>query len=172
MKRHAFAAVLTAAAVLLCLPVTVHANSSWHWGARSPLTVLPWLVLATLLIETLAVWRVNRIRRPWKPFLVVALANLLSFLLPYAFLGMLPQVFMEHLGFFERISYAVASYPYYTVGIAFLLLTLLVEMPVVYFSLRRAVENPKRLLAFIAAANLVSTILAAAAERVFCRGSW
>ncbi len=172
MKRSAFVAILTAAVILLCAPTTVWGNSSWHWVTRSPLAILPWVILATLLTETIAIWRVNHIQRPWKPLLVVAAANLFSFLLPYAFFGSSPILFMEHLGFFERIGYMVARYPFYIVGLAFLLLTLLAEIPIVYFSLKKGVGNHKRLLVSVAAANLATTLLAAGVERVFCRGSW
>jgi len=51
-------------------------------------------------------------------------------------------------------------------------INLLIELPIVYFFLVEKTQNKRWLLISILLSNIVTTVLAAAVERIFCRGSW
>ena len=142
------------------------ANSSWVWVSETrPYDVLPFVIIATLLIETLAVNYLPGIQNLPQVFWRVALGNVLSFAMPYlgaaAGVGPIASSFLQ--------SYE--KYPYYHVGTMFLIVTLAVELPVV-FTLCRYTERKKDLLFTILAANLVTTVLTALVERTLCYGHW
>jgi hypothetical protein len=67
---------------LLCLPITAYANSSWHWLTTSPITILPFAVISTLLVETILIVKFGKVKKQIKAFGIVTLANLISFLAP------------------------------------------------------------------------------------------
>ncbi|MBQ1281270.1 MAG: hypothetical protein IIY16_03390 [Oscillospiraceae bacterium] len=160
MKRIVLLCLLAAAA--LALPV--YANSSWVWVSETrPFDVLPFVAAATVLIEWLAVWRFAGARDPLEAFFVILLANVLSFLMPYA---------TAAFGSPYSIREAVAHLPRFTVGGVFFFMTLAAELPVVYYFLKRAAAQPKRLLRVLLAANAATTALTALAERLLCRGHW
>ena len=46
------------------------ANSSWHWLTSSPLVVLPFAIVLTLVIETFAVVKYGRVSN-WKKVLTL-----------------------------------------------------------------------------------------------------
>ena len=70
------------------------------------------------------------------------------------------------------LSQIIDRGPYYTVGTAFLLLTLIIELPVVYFMLKKAADSKKKLALCIVLANVVTTVLVAIVERTLCYGRW
>ena len=172
MKRKYKPAVLPAVLAVCFFPKTVYANSSWHWFSDTPLTVLPWAVCGALFLEVLIICRANRTLSIKKTIAAAVYANALSFFLPYIFAGIFPILGAEELSFFETINYSVRKVPFYTVGIAFLAITLAAEIPAMWLMLRKSTENRKRLLISIAAANIITTVLCGAAERILCRGSW
>ena len=172
MKHKNSLSVIIATALLPCMTISAYANSSWHWFAGNPLPILPWLVVITLLVEIFAIRYINGITNLLRPVIVVTVANVFSFLCPYIFIGLVPEVFMEDLSFFERINNFADKWPLYAVGIAFLILTLIVEIPVVYNSLKKSVQNKKRLLISGFAVNCGTTLMAALVERTLYRGSW
>ena len=157
--------------MLPCVSLTVYANSSWHWFTRNPLPVLPWAIVGTLIVETFIISRYNHIGSV-KPAIIVIIGNLISFLVPYIFLGITPEIFEENANFFSRIESATNKYPWYTIGIVFLCLTLIVEVPVVYVSLRNKVISKKRLIVSIIMANVITTVTVAILERCIYEGSW
>ena len=155
-------------ALILCmlLPTTAYANSSWHWLTKTtPFDVLPYAVVLTLLIEYVTVKKLNSIIHPFRLLAIICLANTASFLLPYAILLMPSAV-----GYTFEMS--IKHLPIYIVGFGYLFLTLVAEVPIVYISLRNIVTNRRRLLISIITVNVVTTIMVAAIERIFCRGSW
>lgn len=83
MKYKLFLVIMWCSGFLILFPSTAYANSSWHWVTTSPLTVLPCAVIFTLLIETIAVVKFGKVDNRNKAFVIVSLANLLSFLVPY-----------------------------------------------------------------------------------------
>lgn len=120
-------------AMLMCmLPATASGNSSWIWLSEArPYDVLPFVAVITIVIEAAAIWYVLGKQHLLKIAIVVVIANLLSFAAPYWFL------------YDETLRMPLKPFPelmeyghYYTVGVIFLLMTLLVELPVVFFTLR------------------------------------
>lgn len=148
--------------------LTVNANSSWHWVTTSPKNILPFAVLLTLLIEVLGIVKFNQISNIKIVFTVVCLANVLSFIAPYLERA---YRFIPTSGGFS-ITAAFSKGPYYMVLLGYLILTLVIEIPVVYFFLRKLVQNRKKLIAALVALNVLTTAMVAVTERVICIGQW
>ena len=140
------------------------ADSSWRWISETrPYDVLPFVAVGTILIETLAISIVPKIKKTAKVFCVITLANLISFAAPYI------------LCFFDPI-YTFAQMldhcPIFTVGLAYLIITIAVELPIVFKLLKKDTENKKTLLWTIIVSNIITTVLVAIVERMFCQGHW
>ncbi len=151
--------VMTACA--LC--VSASANSSWHWiSSTRPYDLLPIVIAVTLTAETFALTRLAKLQPFSKVLCIVMLGNSLSFAAPYVFADHTPYTF----------SQALEHVPLYTIGIVYLIATLLIELPVVYVALRKHTDNAKRLIFVTIGANVVTTVFTALVERIFCRGSW
>ena len=166
MKRKIVACAVLTSLLLLCMCLPVSANSSWHWLTETiPFDILPYVVVLTLLIEYVVIKKVNRLPTSVKPLIVICLANLVSFLLPYA--RLLKPSSPEFT--FEMLLHKM---PNYMVGFGYLTLTLMAEVPIIYFSFKNAVSSKKKLLISIVAVNAVTTAMVAVVERVFCRGEW
>ena len=152
------------AAVYLLLGVRVYANSSWVWISETrPFDVLPWVAAATILIEAAAVRWIAKVPS-WRKILpCIVLANLLSFAAPYVFTLFNPV---------HTFSQAIEHEPLYTVGAAYLVLTLVIELPACYHMIGTEPSNRKRLLWTLAGANTVTTVMTAAVERLLCYGRW
>lgn len=148
------------------LTVPAFADSSWVWISETrPYDVLPWVAIATLIIETGIIWYVGRTGRLLKVFCVVTLGNLLSFAVPY-----LPVV-MDPIH--TKLHSALEHWPVYTVGFLYLVITILVELPIEYRLLRGdAGERQKPLLYAVIGSNVLTTVMVAVVERIFCRGHW
>lgn len=148
----------------LCLTTTAMANSSWVWISETrPWDVLPFVIAGTLLIETLAITLIPKVKKPSKVFAVVLLGNALSFAAPYLFYLLDPV---------KPFAQTLESLPTYTVGFLFLLLTVAVEAPMDYFALQKDAANKRALLWTIIGSNAVTTGLTALAERTLCHGHW
>ena len=175
MKVNKKQVVLFVVLFLLCSVTPIYANSSWHWLTDTPLTILPIAVILTLLTETIIICRVNylsAIKSVWA-FIVIAFANAVSFFAPYAFWAINPDLIpVDEGGFFEVLNAYVRKAPVYTVGLGFLLLTLIVESPIVYFALKGRVKDKKMLLYSILAANTLTTVLVSLIERTLFYGRW
>lgn len=152
------------AAVCLLLGARVYANSSWVWISETrPFDVLPWVAAATILIEAAAVRWIAKVPR-WRKILPsVILANLLSFAAPYVLTLFNPV---------HTFSQAIEHEPLYTVGAAYLVLTLAIELPACYHMIGTEPSNRKRLLWTLTGANAVTTVMTAAVERLLCHGRW
>lgn len=150
-------------AFLIGMPVS--ANSSWVWISQTrPYDVLPWVALVTIIIETICLKRVLKEQR-WKKVLVVTLvANLLSFAAPYVLYSFDP-VFVWSGRNWRDVHL-------YTVGAIYLLMTIVVEMPVVYGCLKKSAKDRKYLIGVIVGSNVVTTLITAVAERILCWGKW
>ena len=162
---------MTALAVLMMiclLPITASANSSWIWLSEArPYDVLPFVAVITIAIETAALWYVLGKKHLVKIAVVVVIANLLSFAAPYLF-WYDESIRMPLKPFPELIEYG----HYFTVGTIFLIMTLVLEIPVVFLTLRKYAKGKWRFLLTVAGVNVVTTIITAAAERIFCYGQW
>lgn len=164
MKRYqASSSMLLVGILALCLPVVARADSSWVWISETrPYDVLPFVVVGTLLIETLGIWLIPRVKKPLKVFCVTCLGNVLSFAVPYVLCLFNPvydfaQVMESH---------------FYTVGVVFLVVTIAIEVPIEYYLLRKETDRPKALLCAVILCNVITTVAVAAVERTLCYGWW
>ena len=152
----------------LMFTVSASANSSWVWISETrPYDILPFVVVGTLLIETVAVNLVSKVGNWYKTFFAVFVGNIISFIAPY--IGYSNSLYGQ-MGY--TLSQIIDRGPYYTVGTAFLLLTLIIELPVVYFMLKKDADSKKKLAVTIVLANIVTTALVAVVERTLCYGRW
>ncbi|MEL7570576.1 MAG: hypothetical protein AAGU14_08460 [Eubacteriaceae bacterium] len=148
--------------------ITVSANSSWGWIAETrPYDVLPYVIIITLAIETLAINKIPKICKPFKVFCVVTIANLLSFAAPYLF-WYSAAVSDQMYTFIETIEHM----PVYNVGMSYLIITLAVEVPIVYNAFKKSAQKEKLLLWTVIGTNVATTIIVGIIERIICPGSW
>jgi len=159
-------AVVIVLLLAILFPMTVFANSSWHWITETrPADILPFVIAGTLLIETIAIRFIPKVKNISKIFVVVSVANLVSFLMPYIWAMFDPDEIYTMYQMLERT-------PFYTVGFVFLFMTIVSELPIVYFSLRKETENKDFLLITIIGINILTTIIVAIVERTLCYGQW
>ena len=153
--------------LILAFSFTAFANSSWVWISETrPYDVLPFVALATLIIETAALNGFLKIGNWHRVFTGVLIGNLISFAIPYiGYSNTTPYYDMP-------LSYILERGPFYTVGAAFLFLTVAVELPFIYFWLKKDVKNKKLLVLTTVMANIVTTVMVAVAERVLCEGHY
>lgn len=168
MRSRIPVALVCNCVVFILLPAAAYANSSWHWVTTSPMTVFPFAVILTLLIETFAVAKYGKVSNTKKSILVIGLANLLSFLTPYMERA---YRFIPTSGGFSIFA-AFNKGPYYMVLSGFLLLTVVIELPLVYFLLREYTSSKKSLLVSILMSNIATTVIVAGLERLICIGRW
>jgi len=174
MKQKLVISIFICLLLLPILTISVSANSSWVWLTRDPRPMLPWAVAGTLVFEIFVICFFNNIKAKniLKPTISIVFGNLISFLLPYAFIGITPVVFEENNNFFSNIDYTAEKLPFYIVGIGFLILTLIIELPIEYFGTRHTVKSQKKLLTTIIAANVITTAAVAIIERTVYKGHW
>ena len=153
-------------ALIVLLPANAFADSSWVWISEiRPFDILPWVALGTILIEWLSIWLIPKTGHALKVLGIVIIANAASFLLPYAFL----KTDLSWYGTFEHI---LDSGPHYIVSGVFLLLTLLIEMPIVYNVLKSKVQDKRVLQLTIIVSNVITTAVVAIIERLITEGHW
>lgn len=162
---------------VMMFPITASANSSWIWVSETrPLDLLPIVVAITLAIEICAVNCFAKVKELKRVIPVVTLANLFSFLVPYVFEAISPNnaysCLVSEEGVFCVINHTVEHCPFYTISVFFLVLTLLLEVPIVYSFCKKKVESKKRLFYVIVIANTLTTVITFAVERIFCYGEW
>lgn len=168
MKYRLSNVMILSISFLILFQGDAYANSSWHWVTVSPLKVLPFAVVVTLLAETFAVIKIGRTEDAKRVFLVVGCANLFSFLAPYIERA---YRFIPTSGGFS-ITAAFNKGPYYMVLAGYLLLTVIVELPVVYLLLRRNAGSKRGLVISILVSNIITTLFVAVCERLICIGQW
>ena len=165
-SKPALRILIAIMALIVLLPANAFADSSWVWiSEKRPFDILPWVALGTILIEWLSIWLIPRTGHAFKVLGIVMVANAASFLLPYAFL----KADLSWYGTFEHI---LDSGPHYIVSGVFLLLTLLVEMPIVYNVLKSKVQDKKKLQLAIIVSNIITTVGVAIIERIITEGHW
>ena len=149
----------------IILPIKAYANSSWVWLSETrPYDVLPYVIVITLIIEILAVCLIAKPESIARAILFILVANICSFLLPYIFIYTVPSLYTPE----QTLNHT----PFYNVGLFYLFLTLAVELPTVYFTLKDYCEKEKVLLWTIIGSNVLTTMITAVVERIFCRGIW
>jgi hypothetical protein len=167
MKNKTAFTLVAIVILFMIFPITAYANSSWHWLTKTrPLDVLPYVVILTLAIEYFTIKKANSINQSIKLFLVVCFANAISFLLPYVILFIVP----DPAGYtFEML---LKNLPTYSIGIGYLFLTLVAEVPIVFICFMNNVKSKKNLFVSIILVNVATTVMVAVIERIICRGSW
>lgn len=155
--------------LLLTIPQTVSANSSWIWISETrPYDVLPVVAIATILIEAGMIKHFARLESLFRTVIYVVVANLISFICPY----IVNYCNLVDVKGYQSVSDMFEHWPVYTVGGCFLLMTIAVELPIVYFGLRERVEDRRKLKKIIVIANVLTTVMVAVVERIFCQGHW
>lgn len=157
------------------IPAAASANSSWHWLGDDPTSLLPIAIVMTLSIELSIVMLFGGVPRRCLTLAIgassIIVANLVSYILPYISLagGAVATYGIERS---EALFWAVSKGPYFIIGPMSLILTLICEYPIVYFSMRRAVNNRVALSRSIIVANIITTAMVALMERTLIKGSW
>lgn len=172
-----FFSILIALLFVFMFPLTASANSSWHWiSSKRPLDLLPVVIIVTLIIEIVSVYYIAKVKDLKRVIPTVLLANLVSFLAPYIWMAVDPYNIYSFYTFEEGIFYSidrnVNSSPTFTVSILYLLITLLIEVPIVFLILRKKAPNKIVLIATIVGSNVITTAITFAVERIFCYGQW
>ncbi len=166
-KQKIFSTIIIFLFLLQIFTLTAFANSSWFWISETrPYDVLPWVAIGTLIIETISLMIFAKMEKSFEVFAVVTIANAISFAAPY--LGKLLIYYSEKMPYEKYLE----NWPSYTVGILFCIATVLIELPIVYFSLRKNAVSRKKFVITIIIINIVTTILVAIIERIFCVGRW
>jgi len=164
-RRVAIRIIVLSSLMLLILPQAVFADSSWCWLTDiRPFDILPPVALATIVIEVLAIWLIPNTGKLMKTAVAVILANAASFLLPYALLLNDPV--------YPKFDDMLNAGPNYIVGAGFVILTLVLEIPIVYNLLKKHVDSKKKLLWSIVGSNIVTTAMVAVIERMVTDGYW
>lgn len=150
-----------------------HETLPWVWLSNNrPWDIAVWLLAIAIVVETLAIWWVPKTGTPKMGMLVrialtVTAANIVSLLLPYyMFYG--ADLNMYYTNFQEYIE---VGYGYF-VGRFYVLLTFLVESPLVAFSLFFCTEKRKTLFITVFASNIATTIIVALIERAYAPLTW
>ena len=165
IQLRALRVIALSCLMLLILAQAVLADSSWCWLTDTrPFDILPPVALATIVIEVLVIWLIPHTGKLIKTSVAVILANAASFLLPYALLLEDPV--------YPRFDDVLNAGPNYIVGFGFVVLTLLIEIPVIYNLLKKHVDSRKKLLWSIIGSNIVTTAMVAVIERIVTDGYW
>ncbi len=168
MKKYKwFSAIIIFLFLLQIFNSTAFANSSWFWISETrPYDVLPCVAIGTIIVETISLITFAKIKRSFEVFATVTIANAISFAAPYLY-----ELLIHYS---EKMPYEMylENWPSYTVGILFCIATVLIELPIVYFSLREKAISRKKIIVTIIITNIVTTILVAIIERIFCVGTW
>ena len=165
MEKRITRVIVITCFVFLIIPQAVFADSSWCWLTDTrPFDILPPVALATIVIEVLAIWLIPNTGKLMKTAVAVILANAASFLLPYALLLNDPV--------YPKFDDMLNAGPNYIVGAGFVILTLVLEIPIVYNLLKKHVDSKKKLLWSIVGSNIVTTAMVAVIERMVTDGYW
>ncbi len=164
-------ALISGLILFIIFPNVVSANSSWHWVTISPMKALPLAIIFTLFVETLGIIKFGKITHRLRAFLVIVFANITSFIAPYIY-SMLRLARFYGTGWDYSWERAFNNGPNYIIRFAYFLLTLCIEIPLVYFLLKKDSKNKNYLVFSILIVNIATTLMVAILERLFCRGQW
>lgn len=144
--------------------ISANADSSWIWVSETrPYDLLPFVILGTLLVETVGIALVSRVKRTIRVFYSVFFGNFISFGLTNLLL------LSDKIYTFTK---SLTSLPIYIASISFVILTLVIEAPVEFLLLKRDAANKKILLFAIILFNFITTVAVAIVERTLCHGYW
>ena len=128
-------------------------------------------MILTLTIETWGVIYFGKIPKKLRAFIAVAFANIVSFLVPYIYSTFRLSKFYGS-GWTYAWERSFNNGPNFIIGLYYLFLTLCIEIPLVYFSIRGSCRNKKTLIFTIVIVNIITTIVVAVLERIICQGQW
>lgn len=139
-----------------CFTPTVFANSIWtkRMDNYSYMEHFPYIIIGTLIIEILALLAVTGMKKPLKVIGAVVLANAASFLIP----EMIINVIMfngNHFEFFMLFN------TYWVLNVIFIIITIVIELPIIWVILRKDEKNVKALLLTTVAVNIFTTVVTA-----------
>lgn len=120
-------------------------------------------VSKTVFANSSWIWLISDTGRLLKTTAVVAAANAFSFLFPFFILLVTDPWY----GTFQQ---KLDAGPTYIINGIFLLLTITLELPVVYCLLRNDAKSRKKLIVTIIAANAATTMMVAFAEHLMMTG--
>ncbi|MBQ5399060.1 MAG: hypothetical protein IIU14_06475 [Ruminococcus sp.] len=149
MKR--ITAVISSVLLTLSFTLTASANSIWNEKIESFPYEWYWLavICATLLIEFAVIFAVVR-KKPAIVLGAAALANAASFLIPRIVISAFAGAGSLYLGGY----YHLADW----VSVIFLIVTLAIEMPILWSMLKKYVKSVPTLLFMTFVANFVTTV--------------
>jgi hypothetical protein len=167
MNKHRALITFLISSLFMLIPVTAYANSSWHWITVSPMKILPFVIILTLIVEIAAVYVIGKVKNFRRIFYVISLANLFSYLAPYIERA---YRFIPTSGF--SISAAFNKGPFYIVRLGYLVLTIVIELPIAFWLLRKHSDSKKMLAVSIVGSNILTTVAVYIVERIVCIGQW
>lgn len=147
---------------------TLYANSSWVWLTdQRPYELLPAAAALTIIIEVTIIKIFLKIKNTKRLIGLVVIGNLASFILPYV----MEYLDMRELGY-TNWAEIFDKGPFYMVGALYLLLTLIVEIPIVSVGMKKEIPGKRRAILVIGMANVITTAMVGIVERLLCYGRW
>ena len=155
MKRHNIIAItLSVLTMFFALSTTAYAYSDIKINLilHDYSSYFPVVVGGMLIIEGIIILLLTDIKRIVNVSFAVLVANAASFALPRFVVGLL-----KHEVFYKgMITQGLISSPVFA-AIAFLLVSLIIELPILYFMLRVFTKKTARLMVVATAANILTT---------------
>ncbi|MBQ7504529.1 MAG: hypothetical protein IJT79_04355 [Ruminococcus sp.] len=156
MKKHNIIATFLTTLTLL---LTLNSTASAYTSARINLILqnyssyFPMIVGGMLVIEVIMIMLLTDVKRIVNVSFAVLVANVASFVLPRLGIGLLRhEVFFKGMITQGLISSNIIA------GVAYLVVSLIIELPILYFMLRVFTPKKVRLMVVAAAANVVTTV--------------
>lgn len=132
------------------------ANSIWtkRMENYSYMEHFPYIIIGTLIIEALAILAVTKMKKPLKVIGAVVLANATSFLIPETIINV-----MIYNG--NRFEIFMLFNTYWFLNVIFIIITIAIELPIIWAVLRKDVKKVKVLLLMTVAVNVFTTVVTA-----------
>lgn len=156
MKKHNIIATFLTTLTLL---LTLNSTASAYTSARINLILqnyssyFPMIVGGMLVIEVIMIMLLTDVKRIVNVSFAVLVANVASFVLPRIALGLLKHDF-----FYQGMITQGLISSNIIAGVAYLVVSLIIELPILYFMLRVFTPKKVRLMVVAAAANVVTTV--------------
>lgn len=156
MKKHNIIATFLTTLTLL---LTLNSTASAYTSARINLILqnyssyFPMIVGGMLVIEVIMIMLLTDVKRIVNVSFAVLVANVASFVLPRIALGLLKYDF-----FYQGMITQGLISSNIIAGVAYLVVSLIIELPILYFMLRVFTPKKVRLMVVAAAANVVTTV--------------
>ncbi|MBR1731170.1 MAG: hypothetical protein IJ725_01890 [Ruminococcus sp.] len=164
MKKHSIISSACVLAVFITsLSTTVSANSIWNEKPESfsLSKYMPIIVGGTLIVEALIILLLSDIKRIVNVSFAVLVANVVSFIVPRLAWG-----FINGGGFYTGLFTYGNAVTDWLVTFLYLAVTLLIELPIVWYMLRHFTKKIAKLLLVTAAANVFTTVILAILQQL------